>query len=192
RLTLEETVNQLSAALLRHTTGTAWRPQAERAREIQRRRPELSALVEDADWVLALTAALESPLPTDTKAHLRRLHESYAARAPHAEIARQVNALLPAITDESLPRELKKLANRSWDRERRGPAAPSAQPRSSPPSAPTAPTVPSSPAVPASPPPVPAAPSLPNPESSVPAPWSEPDSGAADSTAADVLAVTPE
>src|SRR5690606_1131487 len=101
-------------------------------------------------------------------------------------------ALLPAITDESLQRELKKLANRSWDRERRGPAAPSAQPRSSSPSAPTAPTVPSSPAVPASPPPVPAAPSLPNPESSVPAPWSEPDSGAADSTAADVLAVTPE
>lgn len=149
RLTLEETVNQLSAALMRHTAGTAWRPEAERAREVQRRRPELSALVEDAEWVLSLAAALDGPLPDNVKAGLRRLHERYAARAPHTDITAQVNALLalPAVSDESLRRELKKLANRSWERERRGPAAsavraPRQESRAPAPAAPAPPSLP--------------------------------------------------
>lgn len=158
RLTLEETIHQLSAALMRSTPGTAWRPEAERAREIQRRRPELSALVEDAEWVLALTAALEGPLPADTKGHLRTLHQSYAARAPHAEVALQVNVLLPAVSDESLRRELKKLANRSWDRERRARSVPASRPAAPRPAAPTAPSLPDPDPVPAAPPaPAPAA-----------------------------------
>ncbi len=190
RLTLEETVHQLSAALMRSTPGTAWRPEAERAREIQRRRPELSSLVEDAEWVLALTAALEGSLPADTKNHLRTLHQSYAARAPHADVIRQVNALLPAVTDESLRRELKKLANRSWDRERRDRDAPASRPvaprppapasPSSPPTAPALPATPTTPATPATPTtpslpasdPVPAAPPAPDPRAT-----GVPDSG---------------
>jgi len=180
RLTLGETVNQLSAALLRHTAGTAWRPEVERAREIQRRRPDLSTLVEDAEWVLALAAALEDPrgqVPADAKAKLRLLHESYAARAPHAGIAAQVNALLPAITDDGLRRELKKLANRSWERERRAasvaPAAPGAgaspKPFTPPPPQPARNTLPAATVAPVTPstPPTTAAPAAPGPSDSL-------------------------
>ncbi len=119
RLTLAEAVDQLSAALLRNVPETAWRPESERAREIRRHRGELSFLVEDAEWVLSLAAALEGSLPETDKRRLRRLHEAYAAEAPHADVAAQVNALLADIRDERMQRELKKLANRSWERERR-------------------------------------------------------------------------
>jgi hypothetical protein len=123
KLTLEAAVSKLSEALLKAPPGTAWKPQAEHAREIRQNRPQLSALVEDADWVLTLSGELEGPRPAGQKAGLRRLHERYAASAPHAEIAAQVNALLVDIEDEHLRRELKKLANRSWERERRTPVA---------------------------------------------------------------------
>ncbi len=183
RLTLEETVHQLSAASMRYTAGTSWRPEVERAREIQRRRPELSALVEDADWVLALAAALEGPLPADTKNHLRAVHESYAAHAPHADVARQVNALLPAVSEDALRRELKKLANRSWDRERRGGNAAAVKPAVTPPPAPATPVTPPTPAAPSLPDPVPAPP---------PAPSSTGDSLAQDPTSIDDTTMTPE
>jgi hypothetical protein len=124
KLTLEAAIAQLSEALLKAPPGTAWKPQAEHAREIQQNRPELAALVEDADWVLTLSGELSGPRPAGQKAGLRRLHERYAAHAPHTEIAAQVNALLADIQDEHLRRELKKLANRSWERERRTPVAP--------------------------------------------------------------------
>lgn len=163
RFTLEETVNQLSAALMRHTAGAPWRPEVERAREIQRRRPELSSLVEDAEWVLALSAALESPLPDDAKARLRRVHERYAAQAPHTEITTLVHETLalPAVSDESLRRELKKLANRSWERERRAKASPNRAPKKEttaparpvPPAAAPAPSLPDPPPAPPAPPP---------------------------------------
>lgn len=189
RLTLEETVNQLSAALMRYTPGTPWRPEAERAREIQRRRPELSALVEDAEWVLALAAALDGPLPADTKNHLRLLHESYAARAPHAEVARQVNALMPSVPEESLRREIKKLANRSWDRERRGGNAGFVKPAAAtqpPPATSVTPPPPATPATPALPVPAPASP----PAARSPVPDSLSSAAATDGTDGD--AVTPE
>lgn len=118
KLTLRQAVDGMSEALLRNAPGTAWRPESERAREIQRHRRELSFLVEDAEWVLTLAAALEGSLPEDEKRRLRRLHEDYAANAPHAGVAAQVNALLNDIPDERLRRELKQLANRSWERER--------------------------------------------------------------------------
>jgi hypothetical protein len=118
-LTLREAMIQLSDSLLRGAPGAAWRPETGRAREVLRRKPDLAQLAEDAEWVLVLTAELDGPRPASDKERLRRLHEAYAMRAPHSEVAAQVNALLADVREESLRRELKKLANRSWDRERR-------------------------------------------------------------------------
>ena len=115
--TVKEYLEQTSQALLRPGTGENWKPDTAKAREIQRRKAELAALVEDANWVLVLDWALSGPLPDDTKQMLRGLHESYAARSPHEQIANQVEELLPKIQDDRLRRELKKLANRSWDRD---------------------------------------------------------------------------
>lgn len=147
-----DATRQLSDALLHAPPGTAWKPPVERAREIQRQRAALGVLAEDAAWVIALDDALASSLPADTKLRLRALHEAYAARAPHADVGAQVSALLPGIGDPHLRRELMKLANRSWERERRegqpparGPAAPSLAPTTPPP-----PPLPSPDPVPAS------------------------------------------
>ena len=81
--TVKEYLEQTSQALLRPGTGENWKPDTAKAREIQRRKAELAALLEDANWVLVLDWALSGPLPDDTKQMLRGLHESYAARSPH-------------------------------------------------------------------------------------------------------------
>jgi hypothetical protein len=151
KLTLGAAVDRMSQSLLRAPEGSAWKPEAARAIEIRDSRTDLSILVEDAEWVLALQAALDGPLPSEDKARLRRLHERYAAHAPHAEIAAQVTTLLETVRDENLRRELKKLANRSWERERRhGARAAEAAKVSSPAPAPSSPSLPlDAPAVPA-------------------------------------------
>jgi hypothetical protein len=121
KATLGELTSQMSRELLRAPSGAA---EGERAREIRRHRAELSMLAEDAEWVLALSAAQESAaLPEADKRDLRRLHEAYGNRAPHSLIVPQVNALLQSDKDDRLRKELKKLANRSWERERRGGSA---------------------------------------------------------------------
>ena len=148
RLTLQDAAAQMSEALLRNAPGTAWRPETERAREIQRHRAALSTLVEDAEWVLTLDAALASALPAEDKQRLRALHEAYAAGAPHAEVTARAQAALGGIQDERLRREIKKLANRSWERERRGASAPAA-PRK--PTAAAASPAPASPPLPTQP-----------------------------------------
>src|SRR5690606_10678045 len=60
RLPLQEAIAQMSGALLRTAPDPAWRPETEHARDIQRQRAALATLVEDADWVLSLDAALAS------------------------------------------------------------------------------------------------------------------------------------
>ncbi len=136
-LTFEAMVGRMSESLLRAPAGTAWKPGTGPAAEVREARGELSLLVEDAEWVLALARALEGPLPQEDKARLRRLHEAYAAHAPHSQVAAQVSALLQTVRDEALRRDLKKLANRSWEREKRGKSAPASS---------TAPATPAPPA----------------------------------------------
>ena len=118
KVTLQELVDQMSRSLLHYEESDPWKPETERAREIQRHKPELSSLVEDANWILTLTAALEDSLPGDVKTQLRQLHESYAKGVSHDEIAAKVNDLLPKVKDEHLRKEMKKLANRSWERDK--------------------------------------------------------------------------
>lgn len=116
---LREAILQLSRSLLHPEAKGEWRADTAVARAIQRRKSDLATLVEDANWILALAAALEGPLPEDVKLRLRRLHESYAVNLPDSGIYRQVNDLLPRVTSEKLRKEMKKLANRSWDRNKR-------------------------------------------------------------------------
>jgi hypothetical protein len=116
KASLGELTSQMSRELLRAPTSEI---EADRAREVRRHRAALSFLVEDAEWVLALNAALDGPLPEEDKRGLRRLHESYASRAPHSAVAPQVMALLKSVKEERLRKELKKLANRSWEREKK-------------------------------------------------------------------------
>jgi hypothetical protein len=127
KASLGELASQMSRELLRAPTGEI---EADRAREVRRHRMDLAFLVEDAEWVLALNAALDGPLPEDDKRSLRRLHEAYARRSPHNLIAPQVTALLQSVKDERLRKELKKLANRSWEREKKAqdPSAANAAP----------------------------------------------------------------
>ncbi len=115
-LSWEETLDEASTELLKVEEGTNWTPHTDFAREIRAHKPELSALIEDANWVIVLEEALEDSLPDNVKKDLRHLHENYAREAPHDTIAKEVNALLPKLNDERLRKELKKLANRSWDR----------------------------------------------------------------------------
>lgn len=138
RLSFDAMVGRMSDSLLHVPAGTAWRPATGRAAEVRDARADLSLLFEDAEWVLALSRALDGPLPQEDKARLRRLHEAYAARAPHAQVAAQVSALLETVRDENLRRDLKKLANRSWERERSA-ARPPAPPPAPPPPEPVAP-----------------------------------------------------
>lgn len=143
KASLGELTSQMSRELLRSPTSEI---EADRAREVRRHRMNLAFLVEDAEWVLTLNAAMDDPLPEEDKRALRRLHEAYANRAPHALVATQVTALLRSVKDERLRKELKKLANRSWERQRKtqdaGPGsaapkpivpAPSAEPSGPPP-----------------------------------------------------------
>ncbi len=116
KASLGELTSQMSRELLGTPTGES---EAERAREVRRHRRELSFLVEDAEWVLTLQAALESSLSEDDKRSLRRLQEAYSNRAPHSLVASQVTALLQTVKEERLRKELKKLANRSWEREKK-------------------------------------------------------------------------
>ncbi len=118
KVTVQEMIEQLSRAMLKAGADGDWQAATDRAHEIERHRLELSSLVEDAGWCLALADALQSPLPDEVKQRLRHLHESYMQGAPHDQIVNQVNALLPVISDDRLRREMKKLANRSWERDK--------------------------------------------------------------------------
>src|ERR1700722_9941341 len=53
RLTLQEVVAQMSRALLGAGKDDDWKPATNRALEIQKHKEDLSALVEDAHWMLA-------------------------------------------------------------------------------------------------------------------------------------------
>ncbi len=91
-----------------------------RNRDIVLNRAALSFAVEDAIWGLALADAMESTvIPEPTKRKLKALHESYVHDATQDEIVREVNGLLAEVPEEKLRQQLKKLANRAWERDRR-------------------------------------------------------------------------
>jgi len=120
KLSLSEVLNIAHRNAQKSVLGSDLDKARSRNHEIVLNRQLLSYAIEDALWSLALIDALESPgLPVATKRKLRSLHEAYLNQAPHAEIIRQVNGVLAEIPDEKLRQQLKKLANRAWERDRR-------------------------------------------------------------------------
>jgi hypothetical protein len=76
-------------------------------------------MMEEAQWGLVLSDALQSAMPDSTKKRLKQVNESYLAEINHEEIAKQVKKLLEEVPEVKLQRELKKLANRSWEKGKR-------------------------------------------------------------------------
>lgn len=131
KLSLQEVLKSASAAAGDAARSGDWEKARARWREILQSKPAVAWAMEEAAWGLALSDALASGLSESVKKKLREVDESYAREISQDQIARQVKDLLNEnIPDEKLRRELKKLANRAWERDRRAgrlsvaPAAP--------------------------------------------------------------------
>jgi hypothetical protein len=132
KLSLQEVLRSASASAGKAARAGDWERARSRWREIVQSKAAVAWVMEEATWGLALADALESSLPEPIKNKLRAVDESYAREIGQDEIARQVKDLLAeTIPDERLRRELKKLANRAWERDKlagRLTAAPASQP----------------------------------------------------------------
>jgi len=118
-LTLLEVLQFASKSAQKLSVNGDWEQARARNREIVLSRPLLTLAVEDASWGLALAEALESDIPEAQKGKLKTLNESYVTDSPQDEIVKQVNVLLAEVAEEKLRKELKKLANRAWEKDRR-------------------------------------------------------------------------
>ena len=136
-LSLQEVLRSASASAAKSAQAGDWEKARARWREILQSKAAVAWTMEEASWGLALADALESGLPDSVKRKLKDVDESYARGISQDDIARQVKDLLAeSIPDDKLRRELKKLANRAWERDKRAgrlvaspPAADSAKPQ---------------------------------------------------------------
>lgn len=136
-LSLQEVLRSASASAAKSAQAGDWEKARARWREILQSKAAVAWTMEEASWGLALADALESSLPDSVKRKLKDVDESYARGISQDDIARQVKDLLAeSIPDDKLRRELKKLANRAWERDKRAgrlvaaqPAADSAKPQ---------------------------------------------------------------
>lgn len=119
RLSLQEVIRSASMAAGKAAREGDWERARARWREIVQSKPAVTLSMEEAQWGLALADALESPLPDPIKKKLKDVDESYAMEINHEEIGKQVKPILEEIKDEKLRRELKRLVNRAWDRDKK-------------------------------------------------------------------------
>ncbi len=119
KLSLQEVIRSASEAADKAAREGDWERARARWKEITQSKAAVTFTMEEAQWGLTLTDALQSPLPDSLKKRLRDVNESYLADAGHEDVGRQVKALLESISDVKLQRELKKLANRAWERDKR-------------------------------------------------------------------------
>ena len=129
KLSLQEVILSAAQAADKAAREGDWDRARERWKEIAQSRTAVAFTMEEAQWGLTLTEALQSPsVPDSLKKRLRDVNESYLADAGHEEVGRQVKALLEIVPDVKLQRELKKLANRAWEKDKRaGRITPQAQ-----------------------------------------------------------------
>ncbi|MDB5103307.1 MAG: hypothetical protein JWP91_996 [Fibrobacteres bacterium] len=105
-----------------------WERARIRWKEITQSKVAVNFAMEEAQWGLILSDALQSSLPDSTKKRLKEVNDTYMSDIGHEEVSKQVKALLETVTDVKLQRELKKLANRSWEKDKRaGRVTPQAQ-----------------------------------------------------------------
>ena len=119
KLSLQEVIRSAALAADKAAREGDWERARARWKEIVQSKTAVSFTMEEAQWGLTLTDALQSSLPDSIKKRLRDVNESYLADAVQEEIGRQVKVLLESVPDVKLQRELKKLANRAWERDKR-------------------------------------------------------------------------
>lgn len=119
KLSLQEVILSASAAADKDARAGDWEKARARWKEIVQSKTAVAFTMEEAQWGLTLADALQSTLPDSIKKRLKDVNESYAADLSHDEIGKQVKVLLDQIPDVKLQRELKKLANRAWEKDKR-------------------------------------------------------------------------
>jgi hypothetical protein len=119
RLSLQEVLHSASVAAEKNAREGDWEKARARWKEIVQSKASVTFMMEEAQWGLTLTDALQSSMPDSLKKRLKEVNESYAADVSHDEIGKQVKVLLDEIQDVKLQRELKKLANRAWEKDKR-------------------------------------------------------------------------
>jgi hypothetical protein len=119
KLSLQEVIHSAAQAADKAAREGDWEKARARWKEIAGSKAAVAFIIEEAQWGLILSDALQSSSPDSIKKRLKDLNESYLADIGHEEIGKQVKALLEIVTDVKLQRELKRLANRSWERDKK-------------------------------------------------------------------------
>src|SRR5690606_23003185 len=128
KLSLQEVIHSAGKAASLAAREGDWDKARARWKEITQSKPAITRAMVEAQWGLALSDALQSPLPDSSKRRLKNLNDSYVAEASSEEIGRQVKAILETGPEVRLQRELKKLANRAWERDKKAGRLPIAEP----------------------------------------------------------------
>ncbi len=119
KLSLQEVIRSAGMAAEKAAKDGDWEKARERWKEISQSKPVVAFAIEEAQWGLILSDGLQSSLPDSVKKRLKEGNESYMADIGHEEIGKQVKVLLDMVADVKLQRELKKLANRAWEKDKR-------------------------------------------------------------------------
>lgn len=119
KLSLQEIIRSAAEAAEKAAQEGDWDKARDRWKEITQSRQAVTFTMEEAQWGLVLADALLSAIPDSTKRRLKSVNESYMADIGHEEIGKQVKTLLETVPDVKLQRELKKLANRSWEKDKK-------------------------------------------------------------------------
>lgn len=119
KLSLQEVIRSAAEAAEKAAREGDWDKARERWKEITQSRQAMTFTMEEAQWGMVLSDAFQSALPDSTKRRLKSVNESYMADIGHEEIGKQVKTLLETVPDVKLQRELKKLANRSWEKDKK-------------------------------------------------------------------------
>jgi hypothetical protein len=119
RLSLQEVIRSAEQAADKAAREGDLEKARARWKEIVQSKSAVTFTMEEAQWGLTYSDAMQSSLPDSVKRRLKELNENYQSEAAYDEIGKQVKALLEIVPDVKLQRELKKLANRAWERDKK-------------------------------------------------------------------------
>ncbi len=119
KLSFQQVIQTANEAAQKAAVNGDWETAKQRWLEIVQGKSAVQMGLEEATWGLALSEALASNLNEGTKKKLKDLNESYFHAAPYDEISQQVIALLNEVESDKLRRELKKVASRAFDRDKK-------------------------------------------------------------------------
>jgi hypothetical protein len=119
KLSLQEVIHSAAQAADKAAREGDWEKARARWKEITQSKAAVAFTMEEAQWGLTYSDAMQSSLPDSLKRRLKEVNDAYLTDAGHEEIGKQVKALLEIVPDVKLQRELKKLANRAWEKDKK-------------------------------------------------------------------------